>query len=71
MTITDAAPTCSLQITSQTLSTWRADDLPTREASLLAAHVGECASCQAHLAAYDKMDSLLRAQTLPQGLTGN
>jgi hypothetical protein len=71
MTITGAAPTCSLQITSQTLSTWRADGLPTREASALAAHVGECASCQAHLAAYDKMDALLRAQTLPQGLTGN
>jgi hypothetical protein len=70
MTIADAAPRCALRITSQTLSTWRAGGLPAREASVLAAHVDECASCQAHLTAYDEIDALLREQPLPQGLTG-
>lgn len=56
---------CALGVSSEELSTWLADGLDEPNARRVGAHAPTCEACQAHLAAYNMVDTALRSQSVP------
>jgi hypothetical protein len=63
--MTTAKRTCALHLDSQTLSDWRARELPPDDLARIARHIPTCAACQHTLGAYEQIRQVIRTQAVP------